>query len=150
MYHLDQSIRIEQTNKDTIIGLANMANEKSYTLIISARIKRQIQEHYRRHGLPKRYMVDLFIAAVILTIKRSHFSISELAIDQEYPGYENLIITIIEKYSKGNIKVHVATIGKHSPAHLAAYGVYIHKRKANGQATFQSLMKILNKKDRGL
>ena len=41
---IDQSNKIEQTNKDTIIGLSN---DKTFTVLIKAREKRKLQEELK-------------------------------------------------------------------------------------------------------
>jgi hypothetical protein len=150
MYQIDQSIRIEQTNQDTVIGLANIKGDQSYTLVIPARVKRQIQEYYRRQGLPTLFMVKLFTAGIILILKRSRLKVSNLVIDIEYPGYEIPIMKTIQVHFKHHLDISFSVIGKHSPAHFAAYGVYRHKRRSNHTATLPELLNILHKKDRGL
>ncbi len=141
-YQIDQSVRIEETNKDTIIGLAD---EKSlFTVCISAKIKRSIQEKFRRNGQPKQFMICVFTAGILIAIKKSNLSIHHILIDIEYPGYESKIQLYIEKILP-NISVHFSAIGKKSPAHFAAYGVHIKKRKAAYVTNLVELEKLIQK-----
>lgn len=149
-YYLDQSIRIEQTNQDTVIGLADEKGKSSFVLVIPAKVKRQLQEYHRRQGLPKIFMINVFTAGIILAIEKSGFSISSLIIDIEYPGYETRIQRSIGSHFSNQFSILFSAIGKLSSAHYVAYGTYIGKRKPNNKATFQVLLKIINKKDRDL
>ena len=149
-YQIDQSIRIEQTNKATIIGLADESGQNTYSVVIPANIKRQIETYHRNQGLPKIFMVNLFIASVILVLKKSKFKVNQLTIDIEYPGYEVRIIKSVHRLSPQHPSVSFSVIGKHSPAHQVAYGVYIKKRRSNYVASYQDLITIIKQRDRGL
>ena len=63
---VDQSNKIEKTNKDTIIGLAD---GKNYSILINRKIKRKLQEEFRKQGKPKLFVYRTFIAGVVLLIK---------------------------------------------------------------------------------
>ena len=47
---INQSNKVEQTNKDTII---DVSNKKSFTILISRKIKRKLQEEFRKQGKPR-------------------------------------------------------------------------------------------------
>ena len=149
-YQIDQSIRIEETNRDTVIGLADTKTKNSFALVIPAKTKRRIQEYYRRQNLPKIFMIDLFTAGIILVLKKLHFKMNNLVIDIEYPGHEIRIIRQVQSVYPHISSVSFSIIGKHSPAHYAAYGVHIHKRKPEYRANYRELISLVNKKDRGL
>lgn len=147
-YEVDQSIRIEKTNQDTIIGLAN--HKESIALIIPAKTKRTLQEHFRRQGLTKKYVILIFTASIILAVEKSKFKIQELIIDIEYPGHEEKIIKHIKNYFKDKFEVYFSLIGKHSPAHLSAYGVHTKRRKSNYKTNTEEINKIIQKMTSGL
>ena len=141
-YQIDQSIRIEQTNLNTVIGLASKHNSK--TLLIPARIKRKFQEEFRQTGQPKKYVIILFSASIALLLQKSRLKIHDLVIDIEYPGHEQTIIQCIKNiYPK--INLYFSLVGKKSPAHFAAYGVHIKRKKPNYIAKTIELRKIIKK-----
>lgn len=141
-FEVDQSIRIEEMNKDSIVALAN--TEKSFTLKIPRRAKRQAREFFRRQGQPKQFPPSIFAAAIILAVRKSNYQFHDLVIDIEYPGYEKAIITLLN-HALPDIKIYFTSIGKKSPAHYAAYGVYIKKRRADMLATADQLLRMLHK-----
>ena len=72
---INQSNKIEHTSKDTIIGLSN---ERSYTILINRKIKRQLQEEFRKQGKPRLFVYrTLFKYAQIKNL-------SQVVIDEEY------------------------------------------------------------------
>lgn len=58
-YQIDQSGKIEQTNKDTVLAAAN---EENKAVILPVKEKRRLQEWFRQIGLP-----EVFIDAVFTT-----------------------------------------------------------------------------------
>lgn len=141
-YQLDQSIRIEETNKATYIALAN--NKEFYVIKLLAKHKRTLQEEFRRQGMPKKYMISVFAASIVLIIKKSGFQVTDIVIDIEYPGYELDITRFIKKlYS--DIRIYFSAIGKSSPAHFAGYGAHIGKRKENYLVSLGDIMRIIKK-----
>lgn len=57
-YEIDQSGKIEQTNKNTVLCLSN---DKWDSVLILARTKRQIQEIFRRNGQIRNYVILPFV-----------------------------------------------------------------------------------------
>lgn len=68
----------------------------------------------------KKFGPWVFAAVVSELLKKSHFKVSDVVIDIEYPGYERDILAII-KNMHPNTYVSFTTIGKNSPAHEKAY-----------------------------
>lgn len=124
---IDQSGRIEETNRNTIVGLAN--KEISFTALIPAKIKRQLLEEFREQGKPKIFPIVIFAHAVLEIIKRSHLGITDLVIDVEYPGHEGTIANIINSGLEKEIDISFKSIGKKSKAHYVAYGVFTGRNK---------------------
>lgn len=142
-FDADQSIRIEETNRDTIIAIAN--TEQSFAIKIPRRAKRQVFEYFRRKGIPKQFAPRTFASAIIIALQKSKFQIQDLVIDIEYPGYEKEIINWISK-SFPHIAIYFTEIGKKSPAHYAAYGVFIKKRRANSVVSARELLTFIKTK----
>ena len=122
-YQIDQSGKIEQTNKDTIIGLAN---GKTYTVLLKRQIKRKLQVKFRRKGKPKLFVYRTFIACVVLLIKHSDIKhLSNIIIDREYSGLEKLLADIFMEMAEKTLKivpeVSFSNIGKKSNAHRISY-----------------------------
>jgi len=138
-FEVDQSIRVEELKNDTIIGLAN--EENSFAAVLSAKNKHHIYEYFRHIGKPKRFGPITFAAAIICAIKHCPYKIKELLIDIEYPGYEILITSYLKNYFP-NLLVYFGVIGKKSPAHHAAYGVHIGKRKPDFKIGLSEIERI--------
>lgn len=139
-FEVDQSIRVEEMNKTTVISLAN--REQSFTLGIPIGVKRRIRERFRREGRPKQFGWKVFTATIILAVQHSGFRIQELVIDLEYPGYERNISEMLNKHLPA-IAIYFASIGRKSAAHFAAYGVYSKKAKADMVLNTKVLLEVL-------
>ena len=137
---VDQSVRIEELTKDTILGIAN--KQVSFTVVVSKRTKRVLREMFRVQGRTKKFAPYLFAAAIVEGLKHAPFQTSDIIVDIEYPGYEREIIQIIKQVYSG-IEVYFTAIGKKSYAHFTAYGVYIGKRKADLRIDTKKIAEIL-------
>lgn len=84
---IDQSGRIEYTNKPTVIGFSN---HKDKTIIIFATEKQKLQRYFRKIGKPRLFVYTLFALLIALLLKHER-EIDEIIIDQEYPGKDDLI-----------------------------------------------------------
>ena len=92
---VDQSVRIEELTKDTILGIAN--EQVSFTAIVPKRVKRALHEEFRRQGKPKKFAPYVFATAVSALIQRMPFKSSVIVIDIECPGYEQEILEIVKQ-----------------------------------------------------
>lgn len=92
-FEADQSGRIEETNRDTVIAIAS--KNVQFSLRISAKTKRTIERDYKGTGKPKLFAVKTFAIAVAFLIKKSKAKINDLIVDIEYPGHERIIKEII-------------------------------------------------------
>lgn len=138
-WEIDQSGRIEETNRDTVIAIANKQN--SYTLKINARTKRALEKDYRLIGKPKMFKVKTFSYGIVYLIKKSNIKESYLILDVEYPGYENMIKDLIKNRFRRDFIIRFTSIGKSSPAHEAAYFTYKKKRKADFALNYEEFIK---------
>ncbi len=133
MHHveLDQSGRTENQNEHSAVAFANGI---SASILISAREKRVLYQHLReqRERPLKRSTLHLkvFVTAVFVLIKDFVNPRFVLTIDREFDGRDNdlksmllrLIRTVDATYPSDNIVI--LSIGRRSPAHALAYGVY--------------------------
>ena len=141
---IDQSNKIEQTNKNTIIGLSN---DKTFTVLIKAKEKRKLQEEFRKQGKPRLFVYRTFIAGVVLLLKYAHSeNLSRIIIDQEYFGKERLLKSIfLEMWSRYFDKipeVNFERIGKKSGAHNISYLTMKGKDKPNKVLCFNEIKQL--------
>jgi hypothetical protein len=115
---VDQSVRIEELRRDTILAVAN--KQFQYAVRFPAHLKRQLYELFRLRGMRKKFGPWVFAAAAAQLLEKSNVRVSDVVIDIEYPGYERDILTII-KNIHSDIYVSFTTVGKNSPAHEKAY-----------------------------
>ncbi len=125
---VDQSGKIEQTNRDTALAFSN---EISYTVLIPARVKREAISLLRATGRRgKTLYISLFAAALHQLLKDYLDRVDLIVIDVEYEGNEqdvklallNLIWQRHPTYPAANITFR--RIGKKSAAHKKALATY--------------------------
>ena len=147
--YIDQSNKIEQTNKHTVLALAN---DKKYSILIPAKIKRQFQELFRHNGEPRAFIYITFAAAIVILTKECSGKLSQIVIDQEYYGKEKQLKETIEKMmSKFFNKIpniNFEKIGKSSNAHKQTYSVTKRKIKADKIVSFNELNEIIRCKSK--
>ncbi len=143
-YEIDQSGKIEQTSKNTIICLSNRIID---TVFISAKVKRQLQEIFRRSGMIRNFIYFSFCALIVLILKRNK-KIGKVVIDKEYYGHESAIKEIILEMLTGRKPIPVISftqIGKQSNAHKHAHEVAIKKSKPKKIITFKEIFNLIKK-----
>jgi hypothetical protein len=143
---IDQSGKIEDTTKDTVIAFSNSISE---SVFVSKKIKRQVQEYFRKIGKPELF-VDKTFSIVIYYLICNLKPIQNITIDLEYPGRDKFISSIILDLLKANKKlphdINFARIGNKPKAHYAAKNVFDKKKEPT---KILSLREILSKqKDR--
>jgi hypothetical protein len=145
---IDQSGKIEDTSKHTIVALADKKGF-SRSVRISATEKRKLQKFFRNIGHPILYTYKVFAVLIFIIIKDYISKIDRIIIDPEYPGHEQairdllfgLIKTVDKKFERNRIVFK--QIGKRSPAHLKAYTTYRRKQKPNLIVTRKDVLKII-------
>lgn len=148
-YQIDQSGKIEQTNKDTVLCLAS-ENEWD-TVTIKAKTKRQLQEIFRRNGQPRNYVLFVFCAGLSILIKRN-INIPLVIIDREYFSKDAVIKEILLEMLAGNKKIPEISfghIGRKVQAHLKGYRVYTGKLVTKKIITQSELLKAIKKTEVG-
>lgn len=143
-YQIDQSGKIEDTAKPTILAACNHV---TYAILIPAKTKRQFQETCRREGLTRLYIYILFALGVSMLLSELT-DLSSVTIDTEYPGKEKLIKDLIEIFMKKlKTDVNFARIGNKPKVHYAAHDVYIKKKRADKIISLQEVMRTIKKTD---
>jgi hypothetical protein len=146
-YYIDQSGKIEDTAKDTVLAYAN---GKPYAVFISKRHKRRIQELFRRCGLPRLFVYYLFAAGLFYLLKGLRTS-SAIIIDTEYPGKDKIIAglltVLLEYYSKPTHDIRFSRVGNHPKVHYAAKNVFDRKTKPNEVLGLKTAVALLKKTD---
>lgn len=129
-YHIDQSGKVEDTHKDTILALADA--EFSYAIKITSKTKRALQAYFRSAGEPRLFVYKIFAFGVFALINAYNMKLKSVVVDQEYTGKEKLIgdmlLRLADTFEIGKrITIEFGHIGKSSPAHLRAYLVATRK-----------------------
>ena len=134
---IDQSGKIENTSKDTVVAFSNKICR---SILLPARDKRVIQTAFRSIGKPRVFVYKTFALLIFLLIKPYVHKITTMVIDTEYPGWEHLIKDYLLRemrrvrpgFNRGDIVF--ARIGKKSRAHKIAYRVARREKLADEQA----------------
>ena len=127
---VDQSGRVDQTNKATVLALANGMQR---SILIPAGQKRKVVEVIKRRKPQwSTALVNVYIFSVLvyLLVKDHIEKLALIIIDKEFPGHEAVIKNrILTLCRRRGLVVHkdqiiFANIGKKSPAHKLAWRVY--------------------------
>lgn len=141
---INQSNKIEQTNKDTIIGLAD---DKTFTILIKAKIKRKLQEEFRKQGKPRLFIYRTFMAGVILVFKYAQFkNLSKIVIDEEYYGKDKMLKSMFlemwSRFFKEIPEISFEKIGRKSKVHEICYLTMKKKYKPNKVIDFEEIKRL--------
>ncbi len=143
VYQIDQSGKIEQTNIDTIIALANGTH---YTVMISRKDKRALEKVYKELGKQKSYAFIVFAGLIAILLKTPKLK-SRVVIDREYTGHENTIheriLYFLRKLHTTPITIDFGHIGKSSKAHDIAAKVGSKKLKVNKVVQLEEILGLI-------
>jgi len=130
-YHIDQSGKIEDTNRLTIVAFAN---GKAKSLKISGPEKQKLVSAIRALDYPKKTFIFRIFAGLIFLLIRNE-KIAEIVIDEEYPGHEatikNLLLHLFRKSNKQPPNIIFMEIGKRSLAHKIAWDAFRNKKRVD-------------------
>lgn len=149
-YQIDQSGKIEQTERNTVIACTN---ERQFTVLLKKGEKRKLQKLFRAADMQKLFPYLTFstlIAILLHKLSPKH----KVIIDREYMGHEGFIEERIEVYmAQLGSKVppfSFGHVGKLSKAHQLGYIVATGKEKADLSLTASEVLKIIfGKKESG-
>ena len=144
---VNQSNKIEQTNKDTIIGVAD---DKTFTILIGAKIKRKLQEEFRKQGRPRLFVYRTFIGSVVLALKYAQFkNLSKAVIDEEYYGKDKMLKSMfLEMWGRFFTKIPEISfdkIGRKSKVHNVCYLTMKGKYKLDKIIKFEEIKRLVLK-----
>ncbi|TSC93807.1 MAG: Uncharacterized protein CEN87_757 [Parcubacteria group bacterium Licking1014_1] len=145
---IDQSGKIENTSKDTVIAFSNRVFG---SIIFKARNKREVQKIFRKTGKHRIFVYHLFAILIFLLIKNHIKEIDQIIIDNEYPGksatIKDFLLREIRKKQPGFSKDNVLfnNIGKKSRAHYIAYGVAIGKKLSDKEISIKEVLRLFVK-----
>lgn len=149
--YIDQSGKIEDTARPTILAFSN---SKSYTIKVSARTKRQLQEIFRRRGQIRLFIYRTFSILIFLLIRDYLKSVKDIIIDTEYPGHEKIIkevvLVLIRKAKLYEPSITFKRIGNRPKVHYTAYDVFSKKKRESKEIKLRELVSLTIKNDRGL
>lgn len=124
-YQIDQSGKIEQTSKNTVIAISNSFSK---SIILKAKDKRALKDIYRTAGKPRVFVIQVFSALIYLLLENAKIEKGAVYIDKEYPGHEDIIKSyinqLIRKRGKINLEpnsIRFTLVGKTSDVHLLTY-----------------------------
>lgn len=142
---VDQSNKVEQTEKDTVVALSNGVK---LTILMRSKDKRFLQEVFRSRGEPRNFV--LFTFSLLLTRLLKHAKLAvPVRIDLEYKGNEDIIREKLILYSKrlgydlDRSLITFKSIGKRSPAHKLAGKVTARKQNPDLRITIEEAVEIL-------
>lgn len=144
-FQIDQSGKIEQTNKDTVLAISN---GKKFSILLKARDKRLLQDIYRIFFNKQRQFIYEVFSALLYILISNVKPQTRVIFDKEYPGQESLIKLLLLKFYDEQGKTAPANIGfglvgKTSPAHELSYKVFKKKQKASKITTFEEITEII-------
>lgn len=142
-YQIDQSGKIEQTSKPTIVTLAN-GNVK--TVKITGVEKRKLIKAMLQLDYPNlNYMQKLFAAMIFVLIKDA--KLTEIAIDKEYPGHEadikNMLLGFFGKFRSAAPEISFVLVSKKVKAHIHGIETYRGNLKPNITVNSRDLLKVI-------
>lgn len=145
-YQIDQSGKIEQSSKSTIIALSNSIQA---SIILKAKDKRELQDIYRAAEKPKVFVFQVFAALIYLLLEKSKIKSGTVYIDKEYPGHEDIIKSYITQLIKKRKKIRIEPenirfieVGKSSNAHLYGYK-HFRRGKADIKVTKEDILAMV-------
>lgn len=142
-YQIDQSGKIEQTERHTVIACTN---EQQFTVLLKKGEKRKIQRVFKAADMQKLFPYVTF-ATLIAILLQKLLPKHKVIIDREYAGHESFIEERIESYitqlGSKTPQVEFGHVGKSSKAHQLGYKVAIGKEKATLVVTADKVLKVI-------
>lgn len=141
---IDQSGKIEDTSKATVLAASN---SQKYSVLLPAKEKRRLQEHFRLIGSP-RLFID-YIFSMLLYYLILHTTSTSFTVDTEYSGHTEIIEDLLTHITEKEVQVTWKQIGKGSSAHDLAYKTLVGKLKPNSIVNAAQIWSVITKKAGG-
>lgn len=146
---IDQSGKVEDTSRKTVVAYAD-SNNKTKSVLTSARTKRKIQEIYRTVGKSKLYVYYIF-STLLFYLTKDIKKTDLIVVDLEYPGKDKIILDILnnlrKEYQLGELNIQFARIGNKPNAHYAANLVFNNKKKVDIVLGLNNILEAIKKTD---
>lgn len=144
-YQIDQSGKIEQTDKNTILVMCN----GSITSIVFKKQSKRILQQLFKTNKRQRFFPYLAFSALLAILLKIKTPTNKVIIDHEYLNFESLILERASAYLKIlGIKRHLhlqfGHVGKTSNAHNLASMVTKKKLKPSKTVTLEEILKLLH------
>lgn len=143
-YQIDQSGKIEQTERHTVLACTNDTN---MTILLKKREKRKLQRFFKIVELQKVFPYLTFAALVALLLKKLKPNF-KITIDREYSGHEVFIeekvIVYLEQLGITTLPpIRFGHVGKLSAAHTFAYQVATGKKMPTISTDAREVIKVI-------
>ncbi|NTU46546.1 hypothetical protein HGA88_02885 [Candidatus Roizmanbacteria bacterium] len=131
---VDQSGKVEDTKEDSVLA---MSNGKTFSVCISASIKRTCIRELRNKMPPQKMYLQMFTVGLYFLLRDYSHTLTRVHIDQEYQGKndaikEHLVNLLLRNgYFVDPRAIQFTLVGKHSPAHTVAWGTLRKHKKPN-------------------
>lgn len=144
-YQLDQSGKVEQTERHTVLACIN--NEESMTLLLKKSEKRKLQELFKRMNSLKAFPYLTFSALIALLIRKLQPK-HKIIVDREYVGHEDFIEEKVKSYLRQlkiikMTRIEFGHVGKLSEAHKLAYQVAVGKKEPTMIVDSQQVITVI-------
>jgi hypothetical protein len=143
---IDQSIKIEQSQRATALAFSN---SQARALLIPARVKQAALRRLRQIGLTgSRATLWLFAAAIYLLVCNHLWQVTRIVIDVEYQGHEDDVRLMLLNFIRRRFSHYPAQritfrlVGKTSRAHALAFRVQKGREPADQVITLADLEKL--------
>jgi len=143
---IDQSWRLENTNKATAIGFSN---GKSGSILIPSKVKKAVYQILNeKYGRTNSNNLRLFSCGILLLIKIHELTNYTFLIDEEYPSHDiTLVDMIIKRGTKIGLKLsknqfNIVNIGK-SEAHWVSIKTFKNKKFATKIIKLNDILGII-------
>lgn len=142
-FEIDQSGKVEQTERDTAVALTN---DKNHAVFLKKTEKRILQKFFKNTQNPGFFPYLTFAALLAILIKEAKPK-NKVIIDREYFGHEDLILEKTENYLSAlgfskSFSLEFGHVGKLSTAHQFAYLV-ARKKEGFKSVSAKKIMEII-------
>ncbi len=141
---IDQSGKIEQTNMDTVVALAN---SEYFAVVLKKKDKRLLEKIFKKMGKIKSYPYVVFASLVAIILKVASVK-QKVVVDREYIGHENLIrervLHFLQLQGVGHeLMITFGHVGKLSNAHDVAAKVGTKKIKPDKIVSLEEVLELV-------